>query len=70
MITAGQPFNFSQLEAGRWLLRLASPAAETRLIPVDAFTTPPPLKLEIVSHGGGATLNNLGARPATERMYQ
>lgn len=69
MITAGQPFNFSSLETGRWLLRLASPAAETRLIPVDAITSPPPLKLELVSHGGGATLNNLGVSPAIETMY-
>lgn len=69
MITAGQPFNFSSLESGRWMLRLASPAAETRLIPVDAITSPPPLKLELVSHGGGETLNNLGVSPAIETMY-
>lgn len=70
MITAGQPFYFSGLQAGRWMLRLASPAAETRLIPVDAITSPPPLKLELASHGGGATLNKLGMHPAIERMYQ
>lgn len=70
MITAGQPFYFSKLQAGRWMLRLASPVAETRLIPVDAISSPPPLRLELASHGGGATLKKLGMRPAIEGMYQ
>ncbi len=69
MISAGQPFNFTGLEPGRWMLRIASPTAETRLIPVDAITAPPPLKLKLVSHGGGSTLNKLGVRPAIESMY-
>jgi plastocyanin len=69
MITSGQPFHFKSLKAGRWMLRLASPVAETRLIPVNAVTAPPPLKLELASHSG-TSLNNLGVRPAIDRMYQ
>ena len=70
MISSGQPFRFSGLDAGRWLLRLASPAAETRVISVDAVTSPPPLKLQLSSHGGGSATHNLAVTPAIENMYQ
>lgn len=69
-IRAGQTFRFSGLAAGRWQLRLASPAAETQIIEVSALTAPPPLHLVLGSHDGGAVSDRLETRSSVENLYE
>lgn len=70
IVKPGQPFRFTGLKAGKWMLRLASPASETRLIPVDAVTSPPPLRLQLSSHGGGSVNGKLNTALPVESMYR
>ncbi len=53
MVEPGELFEFVGLAPGQWILRLASPAAETRMVKVNAVTSPPPLELRLHSRGGG-----------------
>ncbi len=69
-IHAGQTFYFSGIAPGRWKLRLASPAAETRFFDVSAVTAPPPLKLTLASHAGGSGMDRLESGAGAELLYQ
>ncbi len=69
-VRSGQPFHFSGLAGGRWILRLAAPAAETRRVKVSAITSPPPLALHLVSHGGGQGNGQLNAQTGVEALYR
>lgn len=55
MVQPGEAFRFDGLTPGRWRLRLAAPAAETKWVDVTAMTTPPPLQLDLTSRGGSAS---------------
>ena len=68
-VQSGQPFHFVGLAGGRWTLRLAAPAAETRRVKVRAITSPPPLALQLVSHGGGQGSGQLNAQTGVEQLY-
>ena len=68
-VQSGRPFHFVGLATGRWKLRLAAPAAETRWIDVSAITSPPPLAVRLVSHGGGQGSGQLNAQSGVERLY-
>lgn len=70
MVQSGEGFRFSDIPAGRWMLRLASPGAETRLVEVDALTSPPSLSLELRSLSGGSGGGGLAGPAAVERLYQ
>ena len=70
LVKPGEEFRFTNLRAGRWMLRLASPAAETRMIAVDAVTSPPPLDLQLSSRGGGSGSAELSLGSSIETMYQ
>jgi plastocyanin len=48
----GGEFRFVGLSPGRWRLRLAASAAETRWVDVTAMTKPPMLDLILTSHTG------------------
>lgn len=69
-VRAGQRFHFSGLNAGRWQLRLASPAAETQLIEVTAMTAPPELHLTLASHNGGNVGERLKSQADVQQLYQ
>lgn len=51
MIRPGESFEFRNLASGRWRLRFAAPAAETRLVEAVALTRPPPLQVTLVARG-------------------
>ena len=70
IVKAGEEFHFSNLRAGRWMLRLASPAAETRMVAVDAVTSPPSLNLQLSSRGGGSGSVELSLGASIDSMYQ
>lgn len=69
-VESGRPFHFVGLAKGRWKLRLAAPAAETRWVEVSAITSPPPLALQLVSHGGGQGQGQLNAQAGVEQLYR
>jgi plastocyanin len=69
-IQTGQSFHFSGLAPGRWQLRLASPAAETRWIEVRALTSPPPLQLILASRDGGKGPGKLKSQSGIEQLYR
>ncbi len=69
MVQAGEAFRFADIPTGRWTLRLASPGAETRLIDVDALTSPPSLTLELRSMIGGSGAGPLSGEAAVERLF-
>lgn len=54
MVKPGHQFHFTGLAAGEWILRLASADGETRRQTVTAMTSPIPLRLTVVSRGGGS----------------
>ncbi|HFD81220.1 MAG TPA: hypothetical protein ENK05_12635 [Gammaproteobacteria bacterium] len=68
-VNAGQPFRFTGLRPGRWKLRLASPAAELRWVDVTAVTSPPPLELRLVSHGGGRGASEFRPMSDVAQLY-
>ena len=68
-IEPGKRFHFVGLAPGKWKLRLASPAAETRWIPVTAVTSPPALDLTLTSRGGGAGIGSLKAQVSIDELY-
>ncbi len=68
-VTSGHAFHFSGLAGGRWKLRLAAPAAETRWVDVSAMTSTPPLVLRLMSHGGGQGNGKLNAQAGVEQLY-
>jgi plastocyanin len=80
MVEPGGQFQFVGLAPGRWRLRLAAPAAETEWVEVSAVTTPPPLRLTLVSRGGGqgasprhgpgTDVGKLYRRPAQQETVQ
>jgi plastocyanin len=70
MVSPGQNFHFGGLPAGKWTLRLASPAAETQWVPVTALTSPPPLKLTLPSRVGGTGKEGASTRSGAELLYQ
>ncbi len=67
---SGRSFHFVGLAKGRWKLRLAAPAAETRWVEVSAMTSPPPLALQLVSRGGGQGHGQLNAQAGVEQLYR
>jgi len=69
-IQSGQPFQFVGLAGGRWKLRLAAPAAETRWVEVSAITSPPPLALRLVSRGGGQGSGKMNTQAGVEQLYR
>ena len=69
MIQPGHEFHFVGLSPGKWKLRLASPAGETRWVPVTAMTAPPPLKLSIASRDGGNADSKLKAQAGVAQLY-
>ncbi len=69
-IEAGRMFHFVGLAGGRWKLRLAAPAAETRWIDVSAMTSPPPLALRLASRGGGQGGSRLKTQAGVEQLYR
>jgi plastocyanin len=69
-VQPGQRFQFSGLSAGRWRLRLASPAAETQWAPVTALTAPPALRFTLVSHRGGTARGQPGTQAGVEDLYR
>jgi plastocyanin len=69
-VKSGRDFHFVGLAGGRWKLRLASPAAETRWVEVRAMTSPPPLALRLVSRGGGQGRGQLNAQTGVEQLYR
>lgn len=69
-VESGRSFHFVGLAKGRWKLRLAAPAAETRWVEVSAITSPPPLALQLVSHGGGQGEGQLKAQAGVEQLYR
>ncbi|MDT8386940.1 MAG: hypothetical protein RQ736_05465 [Thiogranum sp.] len=69
-IQPGQTFHFSGIAPGLWKLRLASPAAETRLVDVSALTAPPPLDLTLASHAGGSGIDRIDPGAGAELLYQ
>jgi len=70
MVEPGGQFHFVGLAPGQWRLRLAAPAAETKWVDVAAMTTPPPLVLTLMSHGGGQAGRALGSGADVGRLYQ
>ncbi|TCK16821.1 hypothetical protein DFR30_0040 [Thiogranum longum] len=68
-VQSGRSFHFAGLGKGRWKLRLAAPAAETRWLEVSAITSPPPLSLQLVSRGGGQGRGQLNAQAGVEQLY-
>lgn len=70
MIQPGQVFHFVGLVSGKWTLRLASPAGETRWVPVTAITSPPPLRLTIASRDGGYASSRLKPQASVAQLYQ
>ncbi len=54
ILQSGGEFHFVGLSSGRWRLRMAASAAETRWIDVTAMTRPGMLDLELISHAGSA----------------
>lgn len=69
-VQSGRPFHFVGLAGGRWKLRLAAPAAETRWVDVRAITAPPPLALRLKSHAGGQGSGQLNAQAGVEQLYR
>jgi len=69
-VDSGHSFDFAGLAGGRWKLRLAAPAAETRWVEVSAITSPPPLTLRLVSRGGGQSVGQLKAQAGVEQLYR
>ena len=70
MVQPGHQFQFVGLAPGEWKLRLASAAGKTRWIPVTAMTSPVPLKLTVLSRGGGSGAGKLGSRTDIAELYQ
>ena len=70
MINPGQRFHFVGLATGKWRLRLASPAAETRWVTVSAMTSPPPLELSLASRGGGTGSRTFETQSDIGRLYE
>jgi plastocyanin len=54
MVRPGEPFEFRGLASGRWRLRFAAPAAETRFLETTALTRPPPVQVTLVARGARA----------------
>lgn len=56
MLRAGDSFEFRDLAPGKWLVRVAAPGAETRMLEATAMTAPPPLRVELAVKGFGLDL--------------
>lgn len=69
-VQSGRPFQFVGLPGGRWKLRVATPAAETRWIQVNAITAPPPLDVRLVSRAGGQARGQMSAQAGVEQLYR
>lgn len=71
MVRADEPFEFSNLAPGKWLLRVAAPGADTRVLEVQALTAPPPLQVQLTVKGFGHHAD--GATPpqglAVEQLF-
>ena len=52
IVEAGERFEFRDLEAGRWRLRVAAIGAETLEQDIIAMTAPPPLELRLLVKSG------------------
>lgn len=57
MLHAGDSFEFRDLAPGKWLVRIAAPGVETRMLEATAMTAPPPLRVELTVRGFGIGLN-------------
>jgi plastocyanin len=69
MVSAGESFDFTGISSGTWLLRLASPGAETLFKEVQALTSPPALHLELRSHNGGSGKQSFSGQYAIDQLY-
>lgn len=70
IVNPGERFEFRDLKAGRWRLRVAGIGAETLELDTIAMIAPPPLSLRLPVHGGvqpepGAE----GAAVTVEQLY-
>ncbi|MFQ5642799.1 MAG: hypothetical protein ACE5FQ_03775 [Thiogranum sp.] len=70
MVKPGHQFHFTGLAAGEWKLRLASADGEPRWLPVIAMTSPAPLRLTVVSRGGGYGVGKLRPGAGIAALYQ
>ncbi|HHO68709.1 MAG TPA: hypothetical protein ENK12_06730 [Gammaproteobacteria bacterium] len=70
MVEPGKPFEFTGIAPGTWTLRLASPAAETRRVKVNAVTSPPRMTLRLVSRGGGNGPSDGMQQSRVEGLFQ
>lgn len=69
MLHAGESFEFSGLPPGRWLLRVAAPGAETRIIEAEALTAPPPLRIPLAVKGIATEARSAPQPVAVEQLY-
>lgn len=53
MVRAGESFEFRDLQTGKWLVRVAAPGAETKILEAQALTAPPPLLVSLTVKGFG-----------------
>lgn len=71
MVRAGESFEFRDLQAGKWLLRVAAPGAETKTVEAQALTAPPPLQLSLTVKGFGQSGQGVSTPQAAsvEQLY-
>ncbi len=51
MIKPGETFEFRDLPAGTWRLRVAAPGTEVRMLEAEAVTAPPPMQIRLAVKG-------------------
>lgn len=56
----GETFRFERLQPGEWQLRVAALGAETRTLKAVALTSPPPLRIDLSTKGGGVDAGGSG----------
>jgi plastocyanin len=66
-LQSGGEFRFVGLSPGKWRLRIAASAAETRWFDVVAMTKPPMLDLVLTSHAG--TSGEIGEFTANQKIH-
>ena len=69
MLHAGESFEFRDLPAGKWRLRVAAPGAETQIIEAEALTAPPPLRIPLAVKGIATEARAAPQPMAVEQLY-